>query len=165
VSNQLNAEVERINDSWAALDRVIRVLSEERLVMLKWDGWSLKDHLAHMALAEQYCLAALHEKPPHTVFGINAEALLRLSEDELNEIGYRRTHALSLAQVMDMRQQAHQALMHTLTRLGDADLQRRFAPAGSEDAGATMLDILRGNTYAHYDAHRGWIEAALAPGN
>jgi len=26
----------------------------------------------------------------------------------------------------------------------------------------TLLDILRGNTYVHYDTHRGWIEAMLA---
>jgi len=165
VSTLLNTESERINQSWAALDAIVGALSGEQLISVKKDRWSLKDHLAHIALAEQYCTAAFNGQPLHEPFGTDPETLMRSSEDELNEIGYQRTHALSLSQVMDMRQQAHQKLTHMLTRLGDADLQRRFSPAGSEDTGTTMLDILRGNTREHYDTHRRWIEAALAQWN
>jgi len=162
VTTLVSSELERIQQSWAALDETLGGLSEEQLTGIMKDRWSLKDHLAHIALAEQYCAAALDERALHEPFGTDPDTLMRSSDDEINELGYQRTRPLSVGQVQQLRRQSHQALLDTLARHVDADLQKPFAPYGSAPTGMTLLDILRGNTYVHYDTHRGWIEAMLA---
>ncbi len=161
MSSLLKTEIDYLNDSWAVLEKVIRSLSEEQLTVLKRDRWSIKDHLAHLALAEQFCVAAFNGQPLHEAVGTDEETFLRSSEDELNEIGYQRTKSSPSSQVIAMRQEAHQQLLDTVARLTDADLQKPYSPYGSEPTGMTMLDILRGNTYEHYALHRGWIEETL----
>jgi uncharacterized damage-inducible protein DinB len=163
MSTLLSTEVERIESAWRALDQVISSLSEEQLTKLKKDRWAIRDHLAHIALAEQYVVAIFTGQPPHPLFGTDQETLLHSSDDELNEMGYQLTKSLPLSQVIDMRRNSHQRLLDTVAGLTDADLQKPFAPYG-EPLGGTWLDTWRGNTYEHYDAHRGWIEAMVTQG-
>jgi uncharacterized damage-inducible protein DinB len=161
VSNNLAVERERIETSWSALDQVIRALSDDQLTMLIQERWSIKDHLAHMALAEQYCRAGLLGQPPHVPLGVDPQTLLGSSEDELNELCYQQTKGLSTTQVLTLRSTAHTELLDALAAITDSDLDKAFAPYG-EPLGMTLRDILRGNTYEHYELHRSWIEKMAA---
>jgi uncharacterized damage-inducible protein DinB len=160
--SQIQAEIERINASWSALEQVIHSFRDEQLTRLKRDRWTIKDHLAHIALAEQYWVALVNGQPPHDLFGTTRETLLSASEDELNELGARHMQARSLAQVMELHHDAHQQLLATLASLDDGDLLKPSVLYGREIVGMTMLDTLRGNTYEHYDTHRAWLEAFAA---
>lgn len=157
MSDLLRIEVDRIRESWEALSRVVDALSEDQLTRLGRDRWLIKDHLVHMALAEQFCLAAFSGQPLHQILGTDQDTMLRSSEDELNEISYQQHKSLPLSQVMDMRQKTHRLLLDTVAGFSEDALQKPYAPYG-ETTGMTMLDILRGNTYEHYDLHRVWIE-------
>lgn len=164
MSELLRTELERVGQSWTTLDELVRSLSDEQMTEFKQDRWSVKDHLAHLAVAERFCRAALQERSLHESVGTDRETFLHSSEDELNEIIYRHYQSTPLSDILTLRQKAHEELFDTLTRISDADLQRPFARNGSEPTGMTMLDVLSGNTYQHYDAHRGWIQAIVDQG-
>jgi hypothetical protein len=163
VDASIQQERERIMASWDALENVIKSCTEEQLTTLQKDRWTVQDHLAHIALAEQFVVAEVQGQPPlHEVVGTDQNTFLNSSDDELNEIAYQRDKSLGLKQVLERRALAHQALLDAVARLSDDDLNRPYAPYGNATE-MTRLTILRGNTYEHYDAHRGWIEAMLAP--
>lgn len=157
---QLDSEIERIHASWNALEQVIRGLTDADWVQVTDGKWSVQDHLAHIALFEQYSNAILRQEPPHIPFGIDAETLLKLNEEELNEVGYERTRALATNEVEELRRKAHHELLETLKGLSDDDLAKPCAPYG-KPLGPTCLDTLRGNSSLHYDEHRPWIEEML----
>lgn len=161
MSELLQSEIERVGASWTTLDQVVRSLSDEELTVPQKDRWSIKDHLAHVALAERFCSAAFLDRPLHESLGMEKDAFLRSSEDEINEFGYQLYKSTSLPEVMALCQETHRELVNTLAGLSEADLQKPFAPYGSEPTGTSMLDVLKGNTYDHYDVHRGWIETIV----
>lgn len=161
MGNQLDKEIQRVQDSWNALERVLGNLTDGQWVELTDGRWSVKDHLAHIALAEQYARAALRGEPPHELFGIEPETLLKLSDDELNAALHPRIDALTTDEVKALVGQSHQELLDTMANVSEEILEQPYAPYG-EPLGLTMLDILSGNTYVHYDLHREWIEAIVS---
>ncbi len=78
----------RIADGWAVLRQRIAPLSSARLTTPGPDGgWSVKDHLAHLATWEGMLVALLEGKPIHTAFGIDrAEYDALESTDALNAV-------------------------------------------------------------------------------
>ncbi len=165
MSDAINIEMERISTAWERLESVVAPLTIEPLTRLTRDRWSIKDHLVHIMLAEQFCIAALRDEPVFLAIGVDKETYMRSTEDELNEIGYQFSLTLSPNDALARWQAVHRQLLDCVTGLKDQDLLERFAPSGLEPTAMSMLDILRGNTYEHYDLHRGWIEATLKGGD
>lgn len=157
MSSVVKNEIECLNEAWDALDEIVQTCTTEQLTTLGRDRWTIKDHLAHITYAEQFVIASLMGEPVDKALSTDRNTVLTASDDELNQVGYELYKALSEEQVLAMRERVHQELMGGLARLGDDDLLKPFAPFG-EPLGGTLLDVLRKNTYEHYDTHRVWLE-------
>ena len=157
--------LERIQRTRAALERAIGQLSEAQLVAPgAASGWSVKDHLAHLAVWEQGLTALLQGRPRPAAMEVDEATYLR-SEDALNALIYQRNKDRSLAEVLAAFRQAHDQVLAALAGLTDADLFKTYSHYQpnelGEDSGEPILKWVAGNTYEHYAEHHAWLRALV----
>ncbi len=157
--------LERIARTRAALEETVGSLSEAQLVAPGPDeGWSAKDHLAHLATWERGLAALLRRDPRYAAMGVDEQSYLS-NETDLNAIIYQRNKDRPPADVLDSLRQAQQELLAALAGLTDADLFKTYShyqpDEPGEDSGAPILGWIAGNTYDHYAEHQAWIRALV----
>jgi uncharacterized protein (TIGR03083 family) len=155
----------RIADGWAALNQRIAPLGSAQLTAPGPDGgWSVKDHLAHLATWEGMLVALLEGKPIHTAFGVSrAEYDALDSTDALNAVIAGRNSGKSLDEVLRQREETHAQLVALIGALPDENLSQPitfFQPDDPDER--PVLGKIIGDTYEHYAEHLPWIEEILA---
>ena len=155
--------LERIQRTRAALERTIGQLSETQLAAPgAASGWSVKDHLAHLAVWEVSLTALLQRRPRYAAMEVDEATYLR-GADAINEVVYQRNKDRSLAEVLAAFRQAHDQLLDALGGLTDADLLKTYShyqpDEPGEDSGEPILKWVAGNTYEHYAEHHAWLQA------
>ena len=150
----------RIREARAALDRTVDRLSEAQLTARGPDGWSGKDHLAHLAAWEGKIVAVMEGRPAHEGLGLDEATYRGANIDEINAHLHERARARPLPDVLAAFRRTHERLLVALEALPEAELTR---PYQSADAGDVLADGIAGNTYEHYEEHRAAIEALAAP--
>lgn len=157
--------LDRIQQTRAALEQTISQLNDAQLVAPgAASGWSVKDHLAHLAVWELSLAALLQRYPRHAAMEVD-EATYLCGADAINEIVYQRNKDRSLAEVLAAFRQAHQQVLAALDRLTDADLFKTYSQyqpdEPGEDNGEPILKWVAGNTYEHYAEHHAWLQALV----
>lgn len=156
--------LERIGRSWDGLRGTIGGLEDERLAAPGPDGWSIKDHLAHIAAWEEYLLAVLDGTDPAAALGVEAAT----DTDGANEIIRRRYAPMPAAEVRRLLGDAHARTVRRIEALGDQGLSlpySHYQPGSTrEGRDQPIAGWVLGNTGEHFDEHRSWILAALAGG-
>jgi hypothetical protein len=155
----------RIAEGWTTLHERIAPLSSAQLTTPGPDGgWSVKDHLAHLATWEDMLIALLRGEPIHAAFGISrAEYDALESTDALNAIIAAQHKDRSLDEVMQRFEETHAQVVALIGALPDEDLSKPitfFQPDDSDER--PVLRKITGDTYEHYAEHLPWIEAILA---
>lgn len=161
--------VARIEEARRALDQTIRPLSPAQLEAPgPAGGWSVKDHLAHLAAWEQGIAALLRRRPRWEAMGLDLESVLANDEAGINALIEERNKERPLQAVVASFRQAQQDLSDALEPLTDADLFKTYSDyqpdEPGKDSGAAIIGWIIGNTYEHYDEHRRYIEALIAGG-
>jgi len=157
--------LERIDRSYARLELFVRSLTSDQLTAPGPSGWSIKDHLAHLAVWELGVVELLNRRNRYAAMQVEEAASQGKSEDEINDMIYRQNRGLTLSDVMDMFRRTHQEMVRTLETFEDADLVKPYAsflPEGSRGGSQNpVLNVITGNTYEHYDEHYGWIQTQV----
>ncbi len=157
--------LELIHRSRAALEETLRPLSESQLTRPgTGGGWAIKDHLAHLAVWELGVVELLGGRPRFQAMGVEQVVSQGKSFDEINDAIYQQHNRLPLPKVMDEFQAAHRQMLQALDLLEDEDLFKPYAsfvPGGSENRQEPVIGWVIGNTYGHFDEHRGYINALL----
>lgn len=156
--------LERIGWSRAALEGAIDRLSETQLTAPRdQQGWSVKDHLAHLAAWERSLAYLLRGRPRHEGLGVDEAAYLEDDEDGLNAVIHEHNQARPLPEVLVAFRQSHEQVLDALAGLTDADLLKTYShylpDEPGQDSGEPILKRIVGNTEEHYAEHRRWIEA------
>lgn len=155
----------RMEQSRAAFYGAIDGLSAERLAApLTERDWSVADHMAHIAVWMEGILAALDGTSRWAAMGADGPPGDD-GFDGLNE-RLRAPHAAkSPAEVRAWLDATHERMLARLRSSTIEELRRPYShyqPAEArDDAGSPFLNWIAGDTYSHYDEHRGWITAAL----
>lgn len=164
--------VERIDRAWHELQATIGAATEDELTRpgpgpgLSDGGWSVKDHLAHLAAWERSLLALLTGQDRAAAVGADAGSYRTAGVDSLNEGIYRRTTGLPLAAVLSDLRLGHERLLAALDPLSAAELERPatdFEPSDPDAPADPVVGWVAGNTYEHYDEHLAAIRALLDP--
>lgn len=164
MENKLTKEelLSNIEAAWTTLNNTLQSLSETRLTQPdSATGWSIKEHLSHLAAWEQGIAALLQGRPRWVGMGVDEATLEATDMDGLNDILVAQSRQRSLPAVLAEFQQAHQEMVAVLTQFSEADLYQSYAhyqPGGSSDP---VINWVIGNTYEHYAEHQTWIEAML----
>jgi hypothetical protein len=147
--------MERIPPARQALESLLDQLSEAQMVTPDESGWSVKDHLAHLATWERMIVAHLQAGNDNEIVGLDDAAYAAAGLNELNAVIERRHKDQPLADVLDDFHRSHAAIVAELNRLPDAGFARSYWEDDPE--GRTVLDKVAGDTYRHYLEHRRWI--------
>lgn len=157
--------VTRAEDSRAAFYAELDGLTEEQLAApLTERDWSAADHMAHIAVWMEGILAALDGTSRWAAMGADGPPG-QAGFDELNE-RLRAPHAAkSPAEVRAWLDATHARMLARLRAMTIEELRRPYSHyqqgEARDDAGEPFLNWIVGDTYSHYDEHRGWIAAAL----
>src|SRR2546430_8928713 len=160
---ELLQDIER---SWASLDDLVTGLSEPELTRHGSDGWSVKDHLAHLAAWNLSLVALLEGRDRDAALGVWD---VPTEVDTVNDLLHRRYLDLVMDEVMALEVGSRQMVRDALAGLTDADLQRPYTYFQPNDPGPDrdrpVLGWIRGNTDEHADEHVGYIRALVgSPG-
>lgn len=156
--------LERIEQGRIGLAETINRLSEAELLRPNPEsGWTIKDHLAHLAAWEFGIAALLQRRPRWAAMGLDEATVATHEMDDLNEIVYRQNKDRPLAEVLAYFQEAQAQMLAALGRLSEEELFKPYAyyeaREASDDDTRPIMDWISGNTYEHYVEHQGWIEA------
>jgi len=119
-------------------------------------GWSVAEHVAHLASWEQLALAVLTGGTPYEAMGITVEDWQQ-ETDGINEALQRKHAGIGFDAARSLWQEVHASLVAAIEASTEAELARPMG-AGADDP---VSDLIVGNTYEHYDEHAGWIREKL----
>ncbi len=151
-----------IDDQWDALMAVIDRLSDEQLTGPTDDaGWTVKDHLIHLAVWECGLNAILSRQS--FASGMGFDSLDWDDLDGINAVIQQRYSDAPLFGVLRMMNRSHKRLLDNLDTLTGDDLMRpvRDFDPDSYEWNSLMSSIVC-HTFGHYDEHRPWIEAIVS---
>jgi hypothetical protein len=161
------AVIKRAEEAKHTLDQRLEQLSEEQLTTLRsQDGWTVRDHVLHLALWMNNLTAMLRHQPRWEVMDVGDASGQFHSIDEINDIFQQRYRTSSLTDVLMMYNNAHREVLNELSAMDDADLQKPYAAyqpqEQRDDSGLPILNWIAGDTYEHFEEHLGWIDQILA---
>ncbi|MFN8531176.1 MAG: DinB family protein [Anaerolineae bacterium] len=153
--------LEFLRQGWGKLWDYLNTLTPEQLTQ-KTDaaGWTIKDHVMHMALWEVGIAALLERQSRTDAMGFD-ESVWDLPIDEVNAILQQRYKHLEWEDVKSRFTRIHERLLKVVTSLNDADLVRpykAFDPKTDEDD-RPVIEFIVGNTFEHYEEHLPWLKA------
>ena len=157
-----NAEMQRIEVSWNQLAELVNQVEDAGgLTKLGKDGWSVKDHLAHVAAWEHSLAALIEGRDRLEAMGVRG---VEENTDVINE-AVRKLHEGDVAdEALAYFRDSHVQMVAALGKLSDADLQKpysHFQPSDPDEK-RPAIGWVAGNTYEHYAKHIGWINQLLS---
>ena len=154
----------RIDGARAAIEEAIAGADPERLTAPGDDGWSVKDHLAHLAAWHHSFLALLEGRPRHTAMGVDKVTYETVGEDGINAFLHERDKDRPLDEVLAAFRGTHEQTLAALEPLTDLDLLRpysHFQPDEPPFNPAPIVGWIEGNTHEHDEEHLGYIRRLL----
>jgi uncharacterized protein (TIGR03083 family) len=158
----LNAEVHRIERSWTELAELVNQVQDAGgLTKIGADGWTFKDHLAHVGAWERSLLALVQGEDRAAAMGLSeAPEGTDAINEEIRKLHAKDTPEEALAYFRD----SHAQMVATLGKLSDADLQKPYSFFQRSDTNENrpVVAWVAGNTYEHYAEHIAWINQLIS---
>ena len=141
-----------IDQAWTMLEETIRSLDTDRMTIPGLEGWSIKDHLAHITTWERILLIAHLQSHSFAEAANMDESTSKATEQMtaeqgLNDFFYQRDKETSLAMVLENFRETHQQLRAELAKIDFMDNH--------------LVQVIMGDTYEHYTLHNGFIQALI----
>ena len=154
----------RIARGRADLEAWSVTLSEAELNAPRKDGWSIKDHLIHLAMWELSVVSLLRGEPRYARLGLPPGEPIPDETTENAQIQAQNKNR-SVKDALNLFHSAHMELLGELAKLSDADLLKPYSHFQPNDKDADsqnpILGWIIGNSYGHYEEHIPWIRAML----
>lgn len=154
-----------LRTAWSELESFLAQLTEPDLLARDASGWTITDHLTHLAAWEDSVAALFRDRPRHEGLGVGAEFYAVAPFDEINDVVMRAHQHLTLAEATAALRRSHDALLESILTLSGADLDRTVAglfPAASRDDHRRAMDFIYANSAGHFSEHLDWMRAILA---
>jgi uncharacterized protein (TIGR03083 family) len=148
-----------------ALEEVINGRSDAELTRPGPEGWSVKDHLAHIAAWERSGLALLAGESRPAAVGLSDELFAEGEDDVVNDEVRKRDADKSLAEVLAEFRRVRASTIAAVTALSDEDLRRPYSyyqPNDPDNSQTPVIETLVGNSSEHDVEHTEWIKGILA---
>lgn len=150
-----------MQQGWTDLHAYLDTLTEAQLTQPSDPaGWTVKDHVAHLAAWEGSMNAFLQKQSRAEYMGVDYDTWESGEIDRINDMIFHRNKALTWAEVEQRFQSVHEELIGRIHALSDADLLLPYShyqlDSSATDAAATRLSVA---TYRHYSRHLPWMRA------
>jgi hypothetical protein len=169
-SNSTKAQLlSEINKAWGALNSYLARITELQMTTIHdGHGWTVKDHLTHLAAWEDSVVFFLQGKPRYEALGVQETLFASGSFDEMNAVIQQLRKSLSLAEATAQLRSTHAYLISLLQAMTDADLNRplrHYLPSSPAGDRRHAIELIRDNTVDHFSEHLAWMETLVsAPG-
>lgn len=162
--NSLTREnlIRQLELSWTELKAFLASLTEEQFTRpMDAAGWTAKDHVIHLAIWEQGCIAMLEGTLKREAMDIPLEIWVQ-DDDPINAVIQQRYRDMPLDEVMRTLEQVHERLLARLDTMTEEELLLPFShyQSDSDDDHPVMQWVL-GDTVHHYREHMPWIAAIV----
>jgi hypothetical protein len=150
----------QFEESWNELNTYLNLLTEKQLTELTDDaGWTVKDHIIHIAMWDKAELALLDRKSRRDVMDVPLD-VWNSGDDPINAVVQERYRDMPAAEVLQAFRQVHENIMSKLKSMTDADFQLPFShyQADSTDE-RPLMRWMNIATINHYRDHLPWIKA------
>lgn len=159
------ALLDRIESAWEELQVVIRGLDEAQLARVDDEtGWSVADHLNHLAVWERGIAYILTGRLRSEGMGVTPAQWAELTMDEVNDVVYQQGRLRGAAAALAGFRDAHATMLDALEGLDEADLQRGYSTYDlqAKPDKRPIIGWIIGDTYEHYGEHLGYIRESLS---
>lgn len=158
---ELLAEIDR---TWPVLNAALDRLTPSQLMRKDGEGWTVKDHVVHMAAWERSVVFLLQGTPRHEGLGVD-EAIYQAGVEQVNIVVQQQCTDVSWNDALTQLRDVHGQIMALLESLSDQDLQqpyRHYLPdEPGDDDGRPVLNVLYGDTADHFREHHAWIDTLV----
>jgi hypothetical protein len=159
--------IQRIRDERSKLEALLGYVSEkEKLIPLGEDGWSVKDHVAHIVIWEKRLVEWLNivergEVPQQLPPGMTWDDL-----DRWNEQTFEENRGRELTEVLDDFNRYGEEVIKAVDTISEDLLMR--ADSLTWRSGSPLWEMVAANTFWHYSEHwetiKDWQEARTSGG-
>jgi hypothetical protein len=149
-----------VDSAWQDLYSFLSALSPSQASLRDHVGWSVKDHVTHLAVWEDSVTVLFRGGRRHEALGIDESVFSAGAFDEINEAIKSRLEAIPLTQAMHQLDQGHSQLMARLSALSDADLMstvRDTFPSAPRTDERPLASLIWDNTGGHFVEHLEWM--------
>lgn len=157
-----------IEHHWAALNLALDQLDPGRIAgKVDGEGWSVQDHLSHLAAWEQSVEALLNHRPRYEGLGVSRELYESGDIEAMNAAIQQQHRAMPFSQALLFLRRAHQQLMAAVEQLSETQMQQSYAdfhPAEGAGDDRRIMDIIYGNTAYHFAEHLDWMKTLAGAG-
>lgn len=162
---QLTTEelISRMQKGWDEFQTYLKTLTPEQMTgPTDAAGWTVKDHVIHLATWEDGICGLLHKQPRYEQMGLDKALWDSEDIDAINADIQQRNKDKPLDEVMGTFQETHERLIEKIQSMTTKDLLRpyRFYQEDST-AEKPVFGWIVGNTYEHYAEHKPWIAAIV----
>jgi len=158
----VNSEVSRVDSAWNELSALIEKLGPDRLMAKAGDGWTVKDHVAHIGAWEHSLRGLIEGEDRLKAMGVHEP--LEENTDVVNDAVFKLHEHETSAEALEYFRNSHAQLMAVLDKLSDADLAKPYShyQPSDPDEKRPVRGWVAGNTYEHYAEHVEWINQLLS---
>ena len=156
----------RINDSYATLQTTLDGWSAAQMTgPTDTAGWTVKDHIAHLAAWERSMVFLFDGRPRHEGLGVSATLYHSDEIDAINAAIRDQQAGLALDEAREELAAVHRELLARLDTLTYNDLLKPYAhflpDEPGDDDGSPILYRVWGNSGGHYAEHLPWMTAIV----
>jgi hypothetical protein len=156
--------LKRMQDGWNNFLAYLKTLSDEQMTKPVDDvGWTVKDHVVHLAAWEDGIAALLAGQSRRERMNVDQGTWNTDNFDKINAVIQAKHKSKPVTDVLKMFQDAHQRMVEGVRKLSDQDLVRPYRSFDSNSTSESpIFASIVGNSYGHYEEHKPWIEAIVA---
>lgn len=161
-TNTKKVLVADIIPAWNDLNEALAKLSNHQKALKDAQGWSVKDHLVHLAAWENSVAYLLQGKPRHEGLGIEQYIYSLGDFDVMNDAIQKKNQTVTYRKAYGRLQEVHARLMALIDGMDDASLlkpYRAFLPdEPGEGEGPPVVNLIYSDTSSHFNEHLEWIK-------
>jgi uncharacterized damage-inducible protein DinB len=150
---EVDEALEQVHAARAEIEAIIERLSPGQMTLATDDGgWSIKDHLAHIADWQRHGIGRIEGRTAWDSIGIERETFLSLDTDGINEIIFQRNKDRPLNEVLTEFRKAQERVILTIEQMNEDDLERTIADHAGEPRDR-IREIIEENFSGHDREH------------
>ena len=149
-----------IDAAWKDLHSFLAAVTPDQASKRDQAGWSVKDHVTHLAAWEDSVVILFRGGRRHEALGIEEPFCAAASLNEINEVIKVRLEGTALQEAIRTLEGAHRQLMGHVRTLRDADLNakvREFFPQAPSKDDRLLASLLWDLTGRHFTEHLEWM--------
>lgn len=154
--------LEKMRAGWDELLAFIATLTPEQMsTPTDAGGWTVKDHLMHLAVWQEGVYALLEGQDRPAAMGVLEDVWKRWQFDEINAVIQQKHRDKTASEVLQHLHTVKDKFYAKVEALTEEELAR---PNPASPAGTRMIQYVQGDSYEHYAEHLPWMQAIVASG-